>query len=330
MMYGGMMIFRIKNFFLLLLFIPILAGCASTQQEKIRLPMGFIPNVQYAPFYMAVEKGYFEKAGLEIEFDYSVETNGVSLVGVNELPFAVVSGEQVLLARQQGLPVVYAMAWWQEYPVGIVALKEAGIRSPEDLRGKKIGIPGLFGASYVGLRAILEVAGLEESDVLLDSIGFNQIEALLAGGEDAVVIYVNNEPIQLEARGYEVDVIPVADYVQLASNGLLTNETTIADHPDLVRKMVGALQKGISDVINDPEEAFQICLKHVDGLSGLSEEDLQIQKDVLLKSIEFWEADQLGFSQPTAWENMYEVLLNMGLIQSELHQEDAYTNQFIH
>ena len=95
------------------------------------------------------------------------------------------------------------------------------------MKGKKIGLPGLYGASYVGLRALLNAGGLSEEDVTLDSIGYNQVEALVTGRDEAIVIYANNEPIQLEAQGYKVDVLRVADYVSLASNGLLTNEKTI-------------------------------------------------------------------------------------------------------
>ena len=92
----------LKKLVLLMLGLMIsLSACGSPQVKndaapltKIRLPMGYIPNIQYAPFYAAIEKGYFKDAGIEIEFDYSFETDGVKLVGVGELPFAVVSGEQ--------------------------------------------------------------------------------------------------------------------------------------------------------------------------------------------------------------------------------------------
>ena len=71
----------------------VLSGCAGPRSTNaalttIRLPMGYIPNIQYAPFYLAVEKGYFRDAGIEIDFDYKFETDGVALVGAGELPFA--------------------------------------------------------------------------------------------------------------------------------------------------------------------------------------------------------------------------------------------------
>jgi NitT/TauT family transport system substrate-binding protein len=218
----------------------------------IRLPVGYIPNIQFAPLYVALEKGYYLEANIDLELDYSFETDGVALVGANQIQFSVVSGEQVLLARAQGLPVVYVMSWYKDYPVVVAAKTSQGIRQPQDLAGKKIGLPGLFGANYVGLRAMLRAAGLQESQVTLDSIGFNQVAALAADQDQAVVGYAANEPIQLRAQGYDVDVIRVADYVRLASNGLITNEITLQQNPDLVRRMVQATLRGIADTIANP------------------------------------------------------------------------------
>ena len=310
-----------------------ISGCASSQSANeagalthIRLPMGYIPNIQYAPFYAAVEKGYFKDAGIEIEFDYKFETDGVALVGAGEMPFAVVSGEQVLLARAQGLPVTYVAAWYQQYPVSVVAKSEASVIVPQDLKGKKIGLPGLFGANYIGLRALLNAGKLTEADVTLDAIGFNQVELVAAGQQDIVVGYTANEPIQLRAQGIPVTEIRVADYAQLAANGILSSEKVVAENPELVRAFVGAFLKGLKYTIDNPDEAFALSESHIPNFAEL---DAAVQKQVLATSIEQWKTDRLGYSDPQAWENMQNVLLDMGLITEKADLNKAFTNQFI-
>ena len=322
-----------KLVYLMLGLMISLSACTSSGSaneagvlRKIKLPMGYIPNIQYAPFYVAVDKGYFAEEGIEIEFDYSFETDGVALVGAGELPFAVASGEQVLLARSQELPVVYAFAWYQQFPISIVSAPELNIKAPADLRGKTIGLPGLFGANYIGLQAVLFEAGLTPEDVKMDAIGFNQVEAFAAKQKDVVVGYVANEPIVLRSQGVDVSELRVADYVQLAANGIISSEMTIKDEPELVRSMARALAHGIADTIANPEEAYTISAKFVENLA---DQDKDLQMQILTTSIEFWTADKIGYSNPLAWENMNDLLVKMGLIPEPIDLAKAFTNEFV-
>jgi NitT/TauT family transport system substrate-binding protein len=305
------------------------AGGTPVPQNKpltaIRLPVGYIPNIQFAPLYAAIEKGYFREAGIEVEFDYSFETDGVKLVGAGELPFAIASGEQVLLARAQGVPVTYVAAWYQKYPISVVAKRNEGIFSPQDLKGKRIGLPGLFGANYIGLRALLFSAGLDEADVKLESVGFNQVEVLAAGRQQAIVGYAANDT-KLKAQGFDISELRVADYVQLASNGILAGEKVIAEDPALVRAFVTAFLKGMRYAIERPDEVYALSAKYIPNFSDLDE---NVQKQILAASIELWKAERLGYSDPQAWENMKNVLLKMGLIPADLDLSKAYTNEFI-
>jgi NitT/TauT family transport system substrate-binding protein len=308
----------------------LVASCAgkvsSAPLTHVRLPLGYIPDVQFAPLYVALQKGYFRQAGIDLELTYMDENQATALVGANNLQFAVVSGEQVLPARAQGLPVVYVAAWYQQYPVSVVSMAAAGIRTPKDLAGKTIGLPGAYGANYIGLRALLHAAGLTEADVKLDSIGYTQVEALTTGRDPAVSVYTNNEAVQLRARGYTLNELRVADYVQLASNGLITNEKTIASQPALVRGMVEALLHGVSDTIADPASAYVISKGYV---STLAQADPAVEKQVLATSIELWRTDRLGYSDPKAWQNMQTVLLDMGLLTKPQDLSKAFTNQFL-
>ena len=309
-----------------------LGACQMIGQEpepevvSTRLTMGYIPNIQFAPVYVAIEKGYFRDAGFDVELEYGNEADAVALIGAGDQTFAIASGEQVLLARAQGLPVTYVAAWYDEYPVGVVSLSDENIRTLEDLAGKSVGIPGLYGASYIGFRALIDEAGLTEADVELLSIGFNQVEALVSNQVQSAVIYLANEPAVLRSQGYQVNVLAVADYLKLVANGLVTNEQTINEHPDQVERFNQALLKGITDAAEDPEEAYQISKKFVENLE---EADEDLQKEILALSIELWQTDRPGYSDPTGWENMQEVLLDMGLLESPLNLEKAFTNDLL-
>jgi NitT/TauT family transport system substrate-binding protein len=298
----------------------------STALVTIRLPVGYIPNVQFAPLYVAIDKSFYTDLGLQVIIDYNTEIDSVALVGAGELQFAIVSGEQVLLGRAQELPIVYVMNWYNKFPVGIAALKSAGISQPADLKGKKIGTPVLYGASYIGLTALLKAGGLTTSDVTLDTIGFTQIESLTTKLDDAVVIYGPNEPVQLRALGYDITELKVSDYLELVGNGLITNEKYIQVHPEIVRKMVSATIKGIQYTIDHPDEAYQISMRYVENLA---QADQAVQKQVLTRSIELWKNTPPGFSNPTAWQNMAQLLLDMGLIKTMPDVNLAFRNDFL-
>ncbi len=321
---------RLSILTLLILLAVVLAACGGDEAEEfsgpvttLRLPMGYIPDPQYAPFYVALDKGYYREAGFEVEFDYSFETDGVALVGAGELPFAIVSGDQVILARAQDLPVVYVMEWFQRFPIAVISKAQAGIQEPADLAGREVGLPGFFGASYVGYAGLLEAAGLSQDEVIANDIGFTQVEALLANQADAVVGYANNEPLQLAALGQEINVMYVADEVDMVANGLITNEQTLAEDPDQVRRFVAATMRGLADTLADPPAAFEISKQYVEGL----EDD---RYPVLEASLPLWQADALGLSELASWQRTQDALLAIGFLDAPLDDlEAAFTNEFV-
>lgn len=307
------------------------ASCQTTEPTSetltpTTLTLGYIPNIQFAPIYVAVEKGYFEDAGFDVTIEYGNETDAVALIGAGEQTFAIASGEQVLLARQQGLPVVYVAAWYEQFAVGVATLADAEITTPQDLAGVRVGIPGTYGASYIGFTALLNAAQLDETEVDLRSIGYTQVESLVTDIVDAAVIYVANEPVILRSQGEDVDVIAVADYLQLVANGLVTNEKMVTEQPEALKAFVAALTQGVVDTAADPDEAYQICLSYVENLADADE---SVQREILAESIKLWQTDQPGFSDPVGWENMQFVLLDMGLLDESQDLSQAYSNDYL-
>lgn len=248
----------------------------SAQDEPVdeRILLTFIPNVQFAPFYVGIEDGYFADAGFDVSLAHLQEPEVLDLVAVGQANFGIVSGEQVILARSRGRDVVYVFEWFQKYPVGLVYSSALDLGDLTTLQGMTIGIPGRFGASYSGLTTLLGSAGLSEADIDLREIGFNAPEVFCLGAIDAAIVYVNNEPLQIKnlaADGdcgtvSDVEVITVASQVDLVSNGLIVSRAFLEEDPDAVARMVAGLVGALRSVIDNPAGAYLASLEHVDSL----------------------------------------------------------------
>ncbi|MEO7838148.1 MAG: ABC transporter substrate-binding protein, partial [Anaerolineales bacterium] len=104
------------------------------------------------------------------------------------------------------------------------------------------------------------------------------------------------------------------------------SEKVIAENPELVRAFVDAFLKGLADTIANPDEAFSMSASYIPNFADL---DSDVQKQVLETSIKQWKAERLGYSDPQAWENMQNVLLDMALITEVLDLTKAFTNEFV-
>lgn len=326
-----------KLIFLLTFFAIFLAACApkpapatapATPAEltHIDLGVGFVPNIQFAPFYVAQAKGFYAAEGLDVSLEHGFENDFVALTAQGERQFTIASGDQVILARAQGLPVVYVMKWYQKYPVGVAALAESGIKKPTDLNGRTVGIPGRFGASFVAWKGLAYAAGVDETSVNLQEIGFTQAEALNQGTVDAAVVYLANEPVQLAAEGKSVNVIQVSDYLDLVSNGIVTNEKLIAENPELVAKMVSASLKGLQYTIDHPDEAFDLSRQFI---PDMTDADAPTQKKVLAASIALWKSDRPGVSDAQVWADSVAFMRESGLIETDVNPDEMFTNEFV-
>lgn len=303
---------------------PSSTGSSSTTQAKdVSIGLGYIPDIQFAPFYMAQSKGYYKDAGLNVTFHHGIETDLLGSLALGKDTFAFASGDEILVARGKKLPVVNVSTIFQRYPVSLIVPADSSIRTLADLKGHTIGEPGLFGATHTGLLALLYQAHLSLTDVHIQAIGFTQVAALLSHKVDAIMGYSNNEPLQLRKQGFNVRTFDVSDYQPLVSNGIVTTENTLHNQPQLVKSFVQATIKGLKEVIANPSEAVQISKSYVAGMNP------DKAMTVLQATIPIWQGDgkvPLGYNNSATWSSMEQFLVAQKIISANQDFAQAYTN----
>ncbi|KQR04580.1 ABC transporter substrate-binding protein [Deinococcus sp. Leaf326] len=297
------------------------AAAQSVPGRTVNIGLGYVPNVQFTPFYVADKLGYFKAEGLSVKFQHGYVNELMPLLLQGKLDFVVGDPEDAVFARNQGADVRYVMAMYQKTPVTVFSLKP--LNSTADLRGKTLGIPGPYGSTYNAVQALLGSAGLD-NDVRLANIGFTQLDAVRAGRVDAAAGYVNNEVVQLRALGQKVYTLDVTGAYPMVGAGLITTGKSL--NGDLARKVVRASQRGLKFTQSDPARAFKLA-QPVFGATGGGLDILRAS--VPLMSSTYTAKNGLGASDPAAWTKAVAALVKQGKLPAGAKAGDFYTNTLI-
>ena len=300
------------------------APSATGELRPVRLLLGFRPDVQFAPFYLAQQAGYFADAGLEVTIEHSDDV--LRLVADGQAEFGVADATDLMIARTAGIPATYVSTLYERFPVALIGAPDVVPAEPSELAGLRIGTPGRFGSSWHALLAVLDAGGLTEDDVTIREYpAFNQAEGLLNGDVDLITGFRANEPLQLQARGTEVELLTVDEIVPLPGPGVIVGDDLLAEDMELARRFARAVARAQEDIAADPQVGVRAAVEAVPAIG----EDPETALAVLAATVETWSADDglagaTGAIAPEVWSSGYEVMRRLGFIDGSVPVKEMY------
>ena len=144
---------------------PAVEPSLGLPPTQLTVGLGYIPSVQFARFYLADQAGYYREAGLEVTFQNRIDPDLITLVGQGAIDVGIADGTSMIPAVSQGIPVRYVATVYGQFPSIVFGKTSTGVLAPADLAGKRLGIPGRYGSSWIMLQALLASAGLTPEDL---------------------------------------------------------------------------------------------------------------------------------------------------------------------
>ncbi len=301
--------------------VPQYRPAASGEPHRVTLLLGFRPDVQFAPFYVAQREGHYAAAGLEVTIEHRQAPDVQRLVADGEAEFGVADATDVMIARTAGIPIRYVSTLYQRFPVALIGEAGAVPDDPADLEGMAIGTPGRFGSSWHALLALLDAGGLSADDVTIREYPqFNQVDGLSNADVALITGFRNNEPLRLEARGTEVDLLTVDDVAPLPGPGVIVGDVIARCERDLATAFIEATADAQAAVIADPDLGFRAAEAEVPTIA----EDPDVARAVLDATIELWAGDGFGGGaiDEQLWESGYRTMRDLGFIDGSVPLEE--------
>ena len=307
------------------------SGSSATGDADVTIGLTYIPNVQFAPVYVADAQGLYNDAGVTATVRHHGSDEGLFtalLAGQEDVVIA--SGDEAVVAASQGLDLVSIGQYYASYPGTVIVPADSPIATLADLKGKTIGIPGEYGSSYYATLAAIKAGGLQTSDVTISSIGYTQQAALAAGQVDAVVGFTNNDAVQMRLSGLDIREIPLDDgSTPLVAASIVTTREWAQSHPDAARAVVSATTEAMNAIAADPQVALDATAQWDTTLTD--ETSLSAANAVLAATVPLWLGDDAradGVQDLATWSSMVSFLSSIGVLEGDVDPSAIVTNEY--
>jgi putative hydroxymethylpyrimidine transport system substrate-binding protein len=301
----------------------------GARPEQLELALDFYVNPDHAGIYTALERGYFEDAGLEVEPRVPSDPAApIKQVAAGEVDLAISYEPEVLLARDQGLDVVAVGALVAEPLTSLIWIEESGLQSVRDLAGRIVATAGIpYQDAF--LDAIAVEAGVPAGEIERVDVGLNLLPAVLSGRADAMLGgFENVEGVDLRLRGEDPTVIGVEElgvptYDELV---LVAQGERLAEDPEPIRLFIAVLERGTEAAARDPEAATEAVLAAGEGLDArLTAAEVEATLPLLRRSRDA----PFGQMKAEQWERFGGFLYDEGLLSERPNISEALTNELL-
>ncbi|MCD4806228.1 MAG: ABC transporter substrate-binding protein [Methanococcoides sp.] len=315
-------------FILLLLLFSLQTGCSKKPEdasEKINIRLKWLHQAQFAGFYYAKESGLYAKKGLDVTLHPGgIDFPAIQMVASGSDHFGVTAADQILIAREKGIPVVAIAVIYRKSPFVLFSLEKTGISSVVQFRGKKIGVK-LGGNEELTYRAMLRKANISPNELTEVPVKFD-ISPLLTGQVDVWPGYSINEPITAIEKGHTVTLIWPSDYgVNLYADALFTTEEMLRTNPDMVKRVVAATLEGWKFAFENRDKAVEYTLRY-GGLLNEKHERTMLDASY---SLVVPDEKHIGWMDKDVWDGMYLLLRNSGFLKKDVDVSQAFRIDFI-
>ncbi len=314
-----------------------LTACGQTAQhqtnkEKITFVLDWTPNTNHTGLYVALEKGYFEQVGLDVEIVQPPEGGAEVLVGSGKAQFGV-SFQDSLAPAYAGahpLPITAVAAVIQHNTSGIIARKGEGLHRPAGLEGKKYATWDMD-VEKATLAQVMSADGGDFSKVeLIPSTVTDEVSALESRSVDAIWVFYAWAGKACEVAGLDTDYFAFADIdpvFDFYTPVIVANNDFLAREAETVKAFLAALAKGYEFAVSSPKEAADILMNAAPELKTNSE--LVYASQEYLAEEYIADAPRWGQIDPARWGAYFNWLNEHELLESQISPEMGFTNDFL-
>jgi len=288
--------------------------------------MNWFAQSSQGGFFAGLKNGHYDAYNVKMTNEQGgPQVAAIPLVAAGRHTFGMSSADQVLLAREEGVPIVMVYGTFQTNPQGLMYHASRPVKDFPDLNGRKVYVSG-SGTFWQVLTQKYKLDSVQQFQ-------YNgQLATFLSDPEIVTQCFVSSEPVILKAQGTDVGYLLNADSgFNPYQNAMVCLEKTVKEQPELVQAYVTASLLGWRDYMNDPRPTLQFIKSdfNKDYDIELAPKIFEVEKSGLLTGKDGYDPTKVGLMTDARWKELYDLMKQIGVIKKDIDYKTAFDASFI-